>query len=304
MDPTLKQLRAFVIVADSGQFTRAAERLDLSQSAVSTLIRQLERNLKLRLFDRHTRLLRLTQAGEDILPMARRAIADIDVIVESSAELGLLRRGRVSVAAGTLQAALMLPRAIGAFNAQFPNVEVRMHDVSEKTVLDMVKEGRADIGVGTVPDDDSEVVGLRLINDAFQVVMRPDNPLALRKGLRWRDLAEVPLIGPQQGNPIRERLESELAHEGIALNFHRSMQDVALPLTIVGMVEGGLGVAIMTAAIGRLAGAMGLVTVTPREPVVSRTVSLILKRDRTLSPPARQFRDFLFRAAQATDQAS
>jgi DNA-binding transcriptional LysR family regulator len=188
---------------------------------------------------------------------------------------------------------------VGAFNERYPTVEVRLHDVSEKAVLEMVKSGAVDIGVGTVPEDDSEAVGTRLTTDVFQVVMRRDHPFALRKNLRWRDLAEVPLIGPQRGNPIRDRLEAELAREGIFLNFHKSMQDVALPLTIVGMVEGGLGVAIMTTAVGRLAGAMGLVTVTPGEPVVSRAISLILKRDRTLSPAARQLRDFVLRAAQS-----
>lgn len=298
MEPSLKQLRAFVVVADTGQFTRAAERLDLSQSAVSTLIRQLERALGLRLFDRHTRVLRLTEAGEDILPVARRAVSDVDLIIESSQELGHLRRGRVSVAAGTLQAALMLPRVIGAFNERFPTIEVRMYDVSELAVLDIVKSGAVDIGIGTHPDDDSEIVGTRLTNDVFQLVLRPDHPLALRKDLAWSDLAGIPLIGPQTGNPIRDRLEAGLAREGIALDFHRAVQEVTLPLTIVGMVDGGLGIAVLTSAVERLVSAMGLVTVTPGRPVLSRVVSVILKRDRSLSPAARQFRDFVLRAAQ------
>ncbi|MBB5223850.1 DNA-binding transcriptional LysR family regulator [Amaricoccus macauensis] len=298
MEPTLKQLRAFVVVADTGQFTRAAERLDLSQSAVSTLIRQLERSLGLRLFDRHTRVLRLTEAGEDILPVARHAVSDVDIIVENSQELGLLRRGRVAVAAGTLQAALTLPRVIGAFNERFPTIEVRMYDVSERAVIDMVKSGTVDIGIGTVPDDDSEIVGTRLSNDVFLLVLRPEHPLARRKNLSWADLEGIPLIGPQTGNPIRERLEAELAREGIVLKFHRAVQDVTLPLTIVGMVEGGLGIAVLTCAVERLVRAMGLVTVTPGQPVLSRAVSVILKRDRSLSPAARQFRDFVLRSAQ------
>ena len=92
MDITLKQLRAFVTVANLGQFTLAADKLGSSQSAVSTLIRQLEQNLNLRLFDRHTRLLRLTQAGMDILPIAARTVADIEGMVESSRELNALRQ--------------------------------------------------------------------------------------------------------------------------------------------------------------------------------------------------------------------
>jgi DNA-binding transcriptional LysR family regulator len=295
VDLTLKQLRAFVVVAEAEQFTRAAEKLGLSQSAVSTLVRQLETNLGLRLFDRHTRLLRLTQAGAEILPVAKRAVADIEGIVENVHELSSLSRGRVAIAAGTLQAALLLPRLIDGFDRRHPNVDVSLHDVSEKAVIEMVRAGAVDLGVGTVPEEESEVVGARLTTDVFLVVMRADDPLAARE-LRWRDLASVPLIGPQRGNPIRERLETELAREGIVLTLHRSMQDVSLPLTIIGMVEGGLGVAVMTTAVTRLAASMGLTTVTPTDPVIAREVSLIVRRDRSLSPAARQFRDFVLRS--------
>jgi LysR family carnitine catabolism transcriptional activator len=291
VDLTLKQLRAFVVVAESEQFTRAAEKLGLSQSAVSTLVRQLEANLGLRLFDRHTRLLRLTQAGAEILPVAKRAVADIEGIVENVHELSSLSRGRVAIAAGTLQAALLLPRLIDGFNRRHPNVDVSLHDVSEKAVLEMVRAGTVDLGVGTVPEEESEVVGARLTTDVFLVVMRADDPLAARE-VRWRDLTSVPLIGPQRGNPIRDRLETELAREGIVLTLHRS-----LPLTIIGMVEGGLGVAVMTTAVTRLATSMGLTTVTPTDPVIAREVSLIVRRDRSLSPAARQFRDFLLRSS-------
>ena len=101
MNVTLRQLRAFVAVADAQHFTRAAERLVLSQSTVSTLVRELEDNLGLKLFDRHTRMLRLTHAGAELLPLARRALADLDDVLGSSAELRTLGRGRVSIAEAT-----------------------------------------------------------------------------------------------------------------------------------------------------------------------------------------------------------
>lgn len=295
MEPTLKQLRAFVAVAEAGQFTRAAERLGLSQSAVSTLISQLEGNLDLRLFDRHTRLLALTKAGAEMLPIARRAVADIEFIVENARELNTLSRGRVAIASGTLQAALLLPRLIRAFGQRYPDVDVSLHDVSERVVIDMVKAGHADIGMGTVPADDSEVVGTPAIADSFLVVMRPEHRLAQRDALHWRDLEGETVIGPQRGNPIRDRLETELARTGIELTLHRSFQDVSLPLTIIGMVDAGLGIAVMTSTVTPLAHSMGLLTVVPTEPAIARDISLIVHRDRSLSPAARLFRDFLQR---------
>ncbi|WP_457584720.1 LysR family transcriptional regulator [Ensifer canadensis] len=296
MDITLKQLRAFVTVANLGQFTLAADKLGSSQSAVSTLVRQLEQNLNLRLFDRHTRLLRLTEAGTDILPVAARAVADIEGMVESSRELNALRRGKVSIAAGTVQAALMLPQLVNAFNKLYPEIAVALHDVAEKAVLEQVANSSVDLGIGTVPEDDSELMGTRLTTDEFLVVLHPDDPLAKLIELRWTDLVDRKLIGPQRGNPIRDRLENELARNGIVLPFDKTMQEVALPLTIIGMVEGGLGVAIMTSAVTRLATSMGLIVRTPTEPHIKREVSLIQKRARSLSPAARRFRDFLLKS--------
>ena len=98
MNLTLRQVRAFIAVAELAHFTRAGERLGLSQSSVSTLVRELEDNLGLRLFDRHTRMLRLTQAGAEMLPLARKALADLDRAFSSSHDLRSLGRGRVKVA--------------------------------------------------------------------------------------------------------------------------------------------------------------------------------------------------------------
>src|SRR3954470_7130438 len=106
MNVTLRQLRAFLAVAVEGHFTRAADKLDVSQSTVSTLIRELEANLGLRLFDRHTRALRLTQAGEEIVPLARKSLSDLDHALENLSQLKALSRGRVAIAASSLQAAL------------------------------------------------------------------------------------------------------------------------------------------------------------------------------------------------------
>jgi DNA-binding transcriptional LysR family regulator len=242
--------------------------------------------------------LRLTQVGADLLPVAKRAIADIEGMIEYSRELGSLRRGRVAIASGTVQAALLLPGLIRTFSERYPEVSIAMHDVAEKVVIDMVLGDAVDFGLGTIPEGDSEIVGTRLITEEFLIVMRPEDPLVKRKELRWNDLAGLPLIGPQRGNPIRERLEGELARKGIVLALHRTMREVSLPLTIIGMVEGGLGVAIMTGAVTRLATSMGLVTRTPLDPVVTREVSLIQRRDRSLSPAARQLRDFLLRSCR------
>ena len=102
MNITLRQLRAFVTVAETGKFTLAADMLGVSQSSLSLLVRDLENLLGLRLFDRHTRRLELTDAGHDLLPVAQKTLMDLSSVVENSRDLLALKKGRVTIAAGSL----------------------------------------------------------------------------------------------------------------------------------------------------------------------------------------------------------
>ena len=292
MNVTLRQLRAFIAVAEAQHFTRAGERLGLSQSSVSTLVRELEENLGLRLFDRHTRMLRLTQAGAELLPLARRAMSDLDQVIGSANELSSLGRGRVSIAAASLQAALMLPRFIRLYCDEYPGVKVNVQDVTEHEVIDKVRAGEVDFGLGSAVATQQDIAARLLMTDEFVAVMPPDHPLARHSELVWRTLQEIPLIGPQPDNAVRAQLDLALTREGLSLT---RQYEVALPLTILGMVEGGLGIAVMTSAMSRLANMLGLVTRKVTEPVIHREISLLFHVDRSLSPAAQNFRDLLLK---------
>jgi DNA-binding transcriptional LysR family regulator len=301
MNVTLRQLRAFIAVAEAQHFTRAADRLGLSQSSVSTLVRELEANLGLRLFDRHTRMLKLTLAGAEILPLARKAMADLDSVLGSSSQLKTLGRGRVSIAAASLQAALLVPRAIVRFTARHPGVKVTLLDVSQAEVPELVRAGEVDFGIGTDSGTRQDLVKRRLLNDSFIVVLPPGHPLTRKREITWHDLAEIPLIGPPSGNPVREQLDFALAREGITLT--RSYEAV-LPLTIIGMIEGGLGIGVVTTAATRLAEALGLVVRKVTRPVITRELSLLFLADRSLSPAAQNFRDLLLERPQERIEAA
>ena len=292
MNVTLRQLRAFVEVAETKHFTRAADKLDLSQSTVSSLVRELEEHLALRLFDRHTRMLSLTQAGAEILPLARKALADLDSVLGSSSELRTLGRGRVSIAASSLQAALMLPRMIREFGAAYPGVTVNLLDVPQPDVLEMVRSGAVDFGIGTESSARHDLGARVLTSDTFVVMLPAGHALSRKRELNWKDLEGYPLIGSPPGNPLREQVDAALARVGISLV--RSYE-VSLPLTIIGMVEGGLGIAVLTTNASRLALALGLVVKPVVNPVIKRDISLLFHADRSLSPAAQNFSDLLFK---------
>jgi DNA-binding transcriptional LysR family regulator len=290
MKVTLRQLRAFVAVAEAGHFTRAADSLSLSQSSVSNLVRELEESLGLRLFDRHTRMLSLTLAGVEILQHARKTISDLDGIIVAASQLKTLDRGSVTLAAASVQAALVMPRIIHEFSICNPGVKIVLHDVAQEKVHDMVRAGEADFGIGTASNLRHDLTTRILWTEAFVAVLPPDHVLSSLPVLRWRDLKHTHIIGPNADNPVRHHLDSILAVEGISL---QRQYEVELPLTIIGMVHGGLGIGIMTTSITHMAISLGLTIKEITQPIITREVSLIFHPDHSLSPAAQNFRDLL-----------
>ena len=125
MNVTLRQLRAFLAVTRTGSFTLAAESLYITQSALSGLIKELEQVLGVRLFDRSTRRIQMSEVGRGIYPLIEKILADLDGALDEVANIKALKRGVVRVAAPQLMACTLLPEVISAFARDFPNITVR-----------------------------------------------------------------------------------------------------------------------------------------------------------------------------------
>ena len=293
---SLPELRVFLAVAESGHFTRAAERLGMSQSSLSAALGKLERELGARLFDRHTRACRMTDAGAALLPAARRLVADWDHLVADAQDFGRFARGRVAVAAPNAQCALLLPPVIRAFGESHPGVRVVLHDVPEHEVHALVRSGAADLGIATQTDARTDLVASPLQSDEFVAVMAPDHPLAARRSLEWSQLARSPVIGYLPGNPVRTLLEEKLAARGIALDY---AFEIALPWTMMGLAREGLGVAVVTMALRPLAVWHGLEVRTVGRPQVARMLTLLRAPAHSPSPAVAAFREQLMAATGA-----
>ncbi|MEG1733445.1 MAG: LysR family transcriptional regulator, partial [Comamonas sp.] len=255
MSITLRQLEVFVAVSEEGSLTRAGEVLGLPQSSISKQLKELEDLLGLKLFDRHTRMSRLTEGGMEILPLAKKTLADLDAMLDGSAQLKTLERGRVSIAASSMQAALVLPRMVKAFSEMHPGIRIELLDVTQDDVIQMVSGGAVDFGVGSAFGDHGDLSMKTLWSEPFFAVVQQDHALARKKSVTWKELQKFPLIGSRKGNPVRTALEFSLASEGISLKY---VHEVALPLTTIGMVAGGLGVGILTGSTRRLSESLGL----------------------------------------------
>jgi len=290
MKPSMAELRVFATIAETGHFTRAADQLGMSQSALSAAIVKLEKLLGTRLFDRHTRSCRPTDAGVALLPAARRLLADWDQLLASGRDFATNARGRVDVAAPNAQCALLLPPVIKAFRKAHPNVRLVLHDVPEHEVHALVRNGTADLGIATQTDARPDLLITPLLTDQFVVAMSPEHRLATRRALEWSHLASEPIIGYLPGNPVRRLLDEKLAERGIKLDY---VHEIALPWTTIGLAREGLGIAVVTMALRPLAEWHGLVVHPVSRPQLARTLGMLRAPGNTLSPAAAAFRDLL-----------
>ncbi len=287
MNITLRQIQAFKTVAEFGSFTRAAERLKVAQPALSLSIRELERELNLRLFDRTTRRVELTAAGREFLQSADKLLADLDRAVRDARDLSEKKRGRIVIAAPPLLAAMIVPAAIADFNAAFPGIDVGLVDARNDQILDRLRAGEADLAIGTF---DERADGIRrevLAQDALALFCAPFSALAKKRRVRWADLRDQKLIMLTRDSSIRALTERTLAQAG--LEAGKPLYEVSQITTAVMLAEAGLGVTVLPAYAWSFARSRDVVSRPMVDPQVSRNIFLIQPDGRSLSPAAESF---------------
>lgn len=281
--PSIRQLRAFRAVFHLGKLSAAAEQLALTQSAVSVLIRQLEEGLGARLFDRTTRSLRSTQAAKEAIAVAERVLRDVDSLGAGLRDSGMLRRGRVSLAITPTLAEILLPAVVRRFGELHPEIRVVVDDCApDQFVLRIVGE-HVDFGLGAPERAAADVDTEKIMNDTLAFVCRKDDPLAAHKRLCWAHLEGVPVITVKPGYGIRQMIDGAAAQAGVMLDV---VSEVAFCSTALWMTEAGAAASIMPSAYARASRHKDLVVRSLQEPVVSRDISLVTKRGRSLSPAA------------------
>ncbi|MFK0276531.1 LysR family transcriptional regulator [Ensifer sp. NPDC090286] len=283
MNITLRQLRAFIAVAELGQFNIAARNLHLTQSAVSILIRDLEREIGARLFDRHTRMVSLTLVGQEFLPQARKILKDLELAVGDVRDNASLKRGQVTIAAAIVLAATVVPPIIARFLNKYPEISVNIRDMPEEQITPALKRHEVDIAVGTLSEEDPEIAATPLLRDKLMLVCREDHRFAKRKSVRWAELKDETLITLAASNPLRNIVEHNLIR--VVPNY-RPKYEVRFSTTAISMIAAGMGVSVLPENSGQLASAVGVTTVDLIDPVVMRDVSLLQRRHHSLSPAA------------------
>ena len=283
MKMTVRQLRAFLAVAHTLNFAQASERLSLSQPALSLAIRGLEEALGGTLLKRTTRRVMLTAEGEAFFPMARQLLADWDNAEEAMCQRFTLQRGKVSVAAMPSFAGNALPPVLKTFRDCHSGINVTVHDVINEHVLEMVRDGRVEMGIAFEPEPDSALHFTMLTNDRFVAVVPADSSLTQRGQLNWRELLSCDVIALQRPSAVRLLLEETLAHSGYRLDVAFESHQL---VTVGRMVASGLGVSAVPALCARQMEELGAVCLPLSQPVIERRVGVIRRDSSPLSAAA------------------
>ena len=290
MNLTLRQLRAFVAVADHGSFTEAARRLHLTQAAMSVLVRDLEAELGARVLDRHTRRVELSEVGRELYPFVQRMLRELDDAVHSVSDLRDKKKGFVRVAAPQMMACTLMPRAIARYQAKFPDVEVILHDTLPEQLAERVHSADVELAVGPDGAGALELDRRTLLRDQHFFICPPDHPLAARPAVRWTELSKLAFIAPTRD--FVRRVEPELQAAGLGISI-RPAHEVSYMTTAIGMVSAGLGVTACPSYSAPLVKGYGLAMRPLIEPEFFRDVCIYSARARSLSPAAQSFVDFL-----------
>ena len=275
--------KAFVTIADLGCFTRAADELNLSQPALTRRIKKLEESLKVPLFERTTRKVTLTHAGKLLLPHARALLGYMDNAILSVQELAAHQKGVIKISCIPTALFYFLPEAIQKFNALYPNIRIHIHEQATVECLESVMSGETDFGINMNHITNSQITFEPLVDEPFILVCRNDHPLAKKKLVEWRELQPFRLIGVRRTSGNRLLIEQEVIKSIGVLEWFYVVRHFS---TAVGLVEAGLGIAALPCLAMSHYRHPSLVSIPLVEPVIRRTIGLILRNDAPLSPAA------------------
>lgn len=246
----LRHLQHFLAVAEEQSFTRAAQRVHIVQSALSTSIRALEEELKAKLFVRGARQVRLTPAGRAFLSTARETLRVLDAGRETIADIEGLRAGSLSLGTvHSLPAFLDLPSLIARFHALNPGIEVRLRQGDSASLLEQLQNGRLDLAFLPLLDPPDDIATAVIACEDMVVATTPDHPIATREGVPLRELLIYPFVDFEIGWGTRPLIDRAFAQAGIQ---RRTAFDVTDIETLIDLIGQGLGIGLLPRPIAEM----------------------------------------------------
>ena len=295
MNLKLRQLQGFAAAATHGSFSAAARELAMTQPAFSQLVRELETSLRVKLFERTTRRVELTEAGRRFLAMIRRPLDDLDDAHRFAREMAAGTRGRIVFSSLPSVAFGLVTMALARFKALHPAITARLIEDQDSNIAEKVLHREVDFGIGTLKTPHEELAFRELLPDELQAVYPARHALAAKRRITWRDLAAGPLVLLPKQSSVRTLVEHGFAAAGVA---REPDYEVANMVTALSMVRAGLGVTVMPHMVLAELNMKGLAAGRIFDPRPVRSIGIVTRRDRPLSPAAEAYVELLFATAR------
>ena len=286
----LQQLRGFCHVVQSGSFSKAAERMFLSQPTISLQVQALEREFETKLIERKGPKINLTDEGMMLYEMSLPLVDGIDKLEENF----LHRRenidsGTLDIAAGESTILYILPKFVAEFSKLYPKVEIKLHNVTGRDGLAMLREGQIDFAVGSMIDVPHDVDYRPTFIFDPVCITPPDHPLTQKKRVSMKDISQHALILPPRHLSTWRVVDLVFQQHGLS---YRIAMEAGGWEVIKKYVSMGLGISIVTSiCLGDDEKHLGKINLSQYFP--KRTYGLVLKRGKVLSPLARVFIDMM-----------
>lgn len=281
---SIRHLRAFREIAKQGSFTRASESLHLTQSTLTATVKQLEQDIGLTLFDRTTRRVVLTGAGESFLPVAERLISDFDTALGDLRSLAEQQHGQVTIAASPSTISRLLPAVVQQYHREYPNISLSLRDENAAQIEQLVMNNEVDFGIGANHSDRPELDYLPVLRDRYGIVINAGSQFARYKELPWGVLQQQRLLFLSADTGIRAQLQQIKQQSGIHIDDQQAIIEVSTPSGVAALIRQQLGISILPALAASTESFKQLRFIPLTEPVINREICLVTRKGRSLSP--------------------
>ena len=238
----IRQLEMFQAIVDTGSFTRAGEKLYVSQSAISRQIKLLEEELGDQVFKRIHRKIYLTPTGEVLLKYTRKIFNEIRLMTAEISDLTHLRRGYLRLAGGMSICTYLFPSLIKEYQQRYPNIELTIATGTNDEILRLLKTNQVDVALLSLPFHDEDLEVHPALTEEMVLVMEDQHPLATRDRITFKDLTPYTFIHFERGSNTRKLVDDIFQEEGV--HFPNSMELENVEITKP-LVEIGLGISII-----------------------------------------------------------
>lgn len=275
MDISYRQLKAFIALAEEQNFTYAAEKVHITQSALSQMMKKLTQQLASELYQRQGRKIILTEAGEQLYQEARFIVNRLDKLVQQNKDRQHGYNKSLVVSSLYTLCASLAPKTLNDLKKRYPDFTFRLIEERVDDITHSVLQGQADIGINTNPNHPELNFDL-LFRDYLCFVCRQDHPLAEHKQVSWEQAHQYASIGVSPGNSLRTLADEAFQRIGLTYDPELSASHTS---TLLGMISSGLGSTILSSTIGELSNNVEVRFIPIVQPVQYRSVGLIIRKE-------------------------